>query len=73
MNESIRTATIGILYGKSGMELRLPPDAKATLIGKRPLAKLADPRAAVRDALAQPIGAPAVCRRSCAAAGARAS
>jgi lactate racemase len=39
------------------MDVRLPPRAHATVIGKRPLAKLADPRAAVAAALARPIGA----------------
>ena len=44
MNESVRAQTIGILYGKSEMELRLPRNAHATVIGKRPMAKLPDPR-----------------------------
>ncbi len=45
-------------YGQSGIEVRLPSHAKPTLIGKRPLAKLAEPHAAVRDALARPVNAP---------------
>jgi lactate racemase len=49
--------TVSILYGKSGMALRLPRDARPTVIGKRPMMKLPDPKAAVRDALARPIGA----------------
>ena len=41
------------------MQIRLPQGAQATVIGKRPLPKLSDPQAAVRDALAHPIGASA--------------
>jgi nickel-dependent lactate racemase len=40
------------------MEVRLPPNARATVIGKRPMPKLPDPGAAVRDALSRPVGAP---------------
>ena len=58
MNEGADTTTVSILYGKSEMHVRLPRDARPTVIGKRPMQKLPDPRAAVRDALAQPIGAP---------------
>ena len=50
---------VDILYGKTGMQIRLPQGARATVIGKRPLAKLSDPKAAVRDALAHPVEAPA--------------
>jgi nickel-dependent lactate racemase len=58
MNEAAAGETIGILYGKSGLPIRLPPGARATVIGKRPMAKLRDPRGAVRAALARPVGAP---------------
>ena len=57
MNEGVDVTTVSILYGKSEMHVRLPWDARPTVIGKRPMAKLSDPRAAVRDALARPIGA----------------
>jgi len=57
MNEGVDVTTVSILYGKSEMHVRLPRDARPTVIGKRPMAKLSDPRAAVRDALARPIGA----------------
>ncbi|UCG96076.1 MAG: nickel-dependent lactate racemase [Burkholderiales bacterium] len=50
--------TVHILYGRSEMAIRLPENAPATVIGKRPMPKLADPRAAVREALANPVGAP---------------
>jgi nickel-dependent lactate racemase len=59
MNEAVEATTVSILYGKSEMHVRLPRDARATVIGKRAMAKLPDPRGAVRDALARPIGAPA--------------
>ena len=58
MNDSAAGNCLNILYGKSGMQVRLPPHARATVIGKRPMAKLPDPHAAVRDALARPVGAP---------------
>ena len=58
MNKAARE-TVDILYGKSGMQIRLPHGARATVIGKRPMAKLADPHATVCDALAHPVGAPA--------------
>ena len=50
--------TVHLRYGQSGLDVRLPLHAEPTVIGKRPLAKLADPHAAVRTALAQPVGAP---------------
>jgi lactate racemase len=59
MDEAHTGDTVHILYGRSGMDIRLPRDARATVIGKRPMAKLPDPAAAVRDALARPVGAPA--------------
>jgi len=58
MGEAAAGETVRILYGKSGLQIRLPPNAQATVIGKRPLAKLPDPQAAVRDALARPVGSP---------------
>jgi nickel-dependent lactate racemase len=39
------------------MQVHLPPHARASVIGKRPLPTSADPRAAVRRALERPIGA----------------
>jgi nickel-dependent lactate racemase len=49
---------VEILYGRSGLRVALPTGARATVIGKRPLPKLPDAAAAVRDALARPIAAP---------------
>ena len=58
MSPGIASGEIEILYGRSGLRLPLPRGAETTIIGKAPLAKLPDPHAAVRAALAQPIGAP---------------
>jgi len=52
--------SIGLLYGRSQLKLRLPADAEVTLIGKGKLEKIADPQAAVRRALSKPIGSPAL-------------
>jgi lactate racemase len=51
------TDTVHLRYGQTGLDVRLPAGANATLIGKRALPKIADPHAAVRDALANPVGA----------------
>jgi len=50
--------SVHLRYGQSGLDVRLPAHARPTLIAKRPLAKLADPHAAVRDALVRPVNAP---------------
>ena len=57
MNEGVGVTTVSILYGKSDIRVRLPRDARPTVIGKRPMKKLPDPHGAIRDALARPIGA----------------
>jgi len=59
MGEAAAGETVRILYGKSGLEVRLPQNARASVIGKRAMAKLPDAQAAVRDALARPVGAAA--------------
>ncbi len=58
MSQVAASSEIDILYGRTGLRVPLPRDAQPTVIGKAPLAKLADPHAAVRAALAQPIDAP---------------
>ncbi len=58
MGEGAAVESVHILYGRSGLEVSLPPGARATVIGKRPLRKLPDPAAAVRAALATPVNAP---------------
>jgi nickel-dependent lactate racemase len=58
MNEAVISDTVEVLYGKTGLRVSLPRDARPTVIGKKPLPKLREPRAAVLAALAQPIAAP---------------
>ena len=58
MSELPAGSTVDILYGRTGLRVPLPAGARATVIGKPALPKLPDPRAAVRDALARPVGAP---------------
>ncbi len=58
MNDTVKCDAVEVLYGKSGLRIRLPAEARATLIGKRPLQKVEDPDAAVRAALSQPVGTP---------------
>src|SRR5271156_3555119 len=48
---------VGLSYGKGHLNVRLPDDARATVIRKAPLPKIADPRDAIRHALDFPIGA----------------
>jgi nickel-dependent lactate racemase len=57
MNDVTATGTVDILYGEHGMRVHVPHQARASVIGKRPLPKLADPSAAMRRALERPIGA----------------
>lgn len=45
------TSTVEIAFGRTQLPVRLPAGAQPTLIRKRPLPKLPDPRAAVRGAL----------------------
>lgn len=49
---------VHLRYGSTGLDVALPAGARPTVIAKRALAKLADPHAAVREALAHPVGAP---------------
>jgi nickel-dependent lactate racemase len=58
MNTTATGETVHLRYGQAGMQVRMPRHARTTVIGKRPMRKLPDARAAVRDALARPIGAP---------------
>ncbi len=50
-------STVELLYGRNGLAVPLPRAARPTVIGKRPLAVLPDPHAAVRASLAQPVNA----------------
>ncbi len=53
------TSAVHLRYGHTGLAVTLPPQARPRVIAKEPLAKLADPHAAVRHALDHPVGAPA--------------
>ena len=48
---------LSVLFGKGRLPITLPEQARATVIGKKALTKLGDPRGAVRQSLDQPIGA----------------
>ena len=50
------STAIPISYGRGHLPLRLPTGADVTTIAKRALPKIADPAAAVRQVLAEPIG-----------------
>jgi lactate racemase len=50
--------SIGLLYGRGQLKLSMPANAEVTLIGKGKLQKIADPAAAVRHALSEPIDCP---------------
>jgi len=49
--------TIDISYGKGYLPVRLPAQVRSTIVRKPALPKIADPNAAIRQALDQPIGA----------------
>jgi nickel-dependent lactate racemase len=49
--------SVEIAYGRSGLRVGIPRGAQATVIRKRPLPKIADAPAAVREALARPVDA----------------
>ncbi len=49
-----------LLYGRGRIRLRLPDVADVTVVRKGALAKLPDPAAAIRGALADPIAAPSL-------------
>ena len=51
---------IAISYGHGQLKLRMPAKAEVTLIAKGKLHKIADPAAAVRHALSEPIDSPAL-------------
>ena len=49
---------VDLAFGKGHLSVTLPAHARVEVIRKRPLPKLADPRAAIRAALDAPVGAP---------------
>jgi nickel-dependent lactate racemase len=50
--------TVDIAFGRSHLSVILPSGAQATVIRKRPLPKLRDQHAAIRDAFDRPVNAP---------------
>jgi nickel-dependent lactate racemase len=50
--------SIGLLYGRGQIKLNMPANADVTVIAKGKLQKIADPAAAVRHALSEPIDSP---------------
>jgi len=52
--------SVELAYGKSTLKLDLPDGVNPTVIRKPPLPVIADPVAAVREALDRPVGAPAL-------------
>lgn len=51
-------STLTLSYGRGHLPIRLPAGVQATVVRKQALPKLPDPQAAIRQALAQPIGSP---------------
>ena len=62
---------IELLYGPGTIPLDLPPDARVTVVRKRPVPALPDPVSAVREAYERPLGCPPLgegargCRSAC--------
>lgn len=48
---------VSLSYGRGHLELDLPAEARPMLIRKQPLAKIADPHAAIAEALENPVNA----------------
>ncbi len=46
---------VDLLYGRNGITVDLPPEARATVIRKHPMTPLAEPLAAVKKAIAAPV------------------
>ena len=55
-NHQAPDGSVGMLYGRNGIRVRMPTGVEPTLIGKRPLPVYPDPRAAVEEALSRPVG-----------------
>ncbi len=56
----MNSQTIDISYGKGHLPVHLPREARSTIIRKTALPKIADPRAAIRHVLDQPLGVPSL-------------
>lgn len=48
--------TVDLLYGRTGLAVRLPDGVRATVVRKHPMSPVDDPQGAVRQALARPVG-----------------
>jgi nickel-dependent lactate racemase len=53
-----KTESLAVAYGRGQVSFSLPADVTAQVIRKQPMPRLADPAAAIRQALAAPIDAP---------------
>jgi lactate racemase len=51
---------VELLYGKATIAASVPPGCREVVIRKQPRAPLRDPRSAIAEALARPIGAPSL-------------
>lgn len=49
---------VHLLYGRNGLDLRLPKDIQVTVVRKHPMQPLNDPGRAVERALEKPVGSP---------------
>ena len=49
---------LNLLYGRSGLDIRLPDDIRVTVVRKDPMRPLDDPPRAVKRALEKPVGCP---------------
>jgi len=49
---------VDLLYGREALRVRMPDDARVTVIRKHPMTPVPDPEAAVRRALKHPVGSP---------------
>ena len=58
MENGIGDMNIHLLYGRSGINLRLPEDVRATVVHKHPMQPLDDPVRAVERALEKPVDSP---------------
>lgn len=53
-DEEVVAMQVELLYGKGGLSVDLPPTVRPTVLRKYPMVPLADPPAAVREALGKP-------------------
>jgi nickel-dependent lactate racemase len=58
MRDAERTMKVELSYGRGTLPVEFPEDLEVTVIRKPPMPVLPDPSAAVRAALARPVGAP---------------